>query len=169
MFTLINKQYINDVFSRNLLKHQINFFRLHSTPTPFNNFLWRGMAETEEGYYEGYYSWFDENKDIRLTFIPKNHHLISDLKNKKSIKTLKWITNGFYSITEKNGVFYFNDMRYGQINGWHKSDGEFVFSFRIEEPDLNNGNFVSISRERASFNIDKVLLITFFQRIMGKI
>jgi inner membrane protein len=83
------------------------------------------------------------------------------------IQTLKWISNRFYTISKKNGTLYFNDMRYGQINGRYKGDSEFIFSFRIEEPKENNGDFTAITRERGSFKIDRYLLVNFFNRIKG--
>jgi inner membrane protein len=168
-FTAVNYLYIHQKFSNELARQDIQYSRIIASPTPFNNFLWRGVAESEDGYWEGYYSHFDDGKEISFNYTPGNHQLISHLRNEKEIRKLIWITNGFYSMTAKNNSLYLNDMRYGKLNGWGKVEGEFVFSFLIRENARDRYGSMYITRERPKIPIGKQMLQQFFRRILGDV
>ena len=42
---------------------------------PLQIFLWRHVAKTDDGFYKGYYSIFDSDKNIDWQFIPRNKDL----------------------------------------------------------------------------------------------
>jgi inner membrane protein len=168
-FTVVNSLYIHQKFSNELTRQNIQFNRIITSPTPLNNFLWRGVAEGEEGYWEGYYSHFDDGRKIAFNFIPGNHQLISHLRNEEEIRKLFWITNGFYSMTVKNNSLYLNDMRYGKLNGWGRVEGEFIFSFLIRENTRDMTGTMYITRERPKMLIGKQMLQKFLRRILGDI
>jgi inner membrane protein len=166
-FTTVNKLYVSQVFYSNLQRQNIRYNSLMTAPTPMNNFLWRGVAETEDGFREGYYSLFDNAEPVSFTFTPKNHELIRDLANEPRIQKLIWITKGYYSLVSLKGTLYLHDMRYGRLNGWGKFEGEFIFSFRIEKPPGVSHQNVHIFRERASLKLNRHLLKIFALRLLG--
>jgi len=42
---------------------------LFTTPAPFNTLLWRGVAMSDDGYYEVYYSLLDDAPPIENVFL----------------------------------------------------------------------------------------------------
>ena len=57
---------------RYALKNQgIHYNRYFTTPTPFNNWLWYDVAETDSGFQIGYRSVFDKNRQISFRFFRK--------------------------------------------------------------------------------------------------
>ena len=59
-------------FERALERQKIPVERMITVPTPFNNVLWRCVAETADGYWIGYHSLLDETFEIPFTFVPLN-------------------------------------------------------------------------------------------------
>lgn len=168
MFTITNKMYVQHTFQKELQKQNLSYNRIMTSPAPLNNFLWRGVAKSSDGYREGYLSLFDEEKNIHFDHTPANNHLLESLQGYSQIRKLKWITNNFYSISQKNGFLYLNDMRYGRLNGWGKVEGEFVFSFRLVETRKLQSEELYVFRERPSVNIDQNMLTQYAQRVLGK-
>lgn len=167
-FTVVNKLYVTSVFERQLKDQHIVFQRILTSPTPFNNILWRGVAETKDGFRVGYFSLLDKGSDIRFDFTPANHQLIKNLEGDASIRTLMRITGGFYAIEKKGGALYFNDMRYGRLNGWGQVDGPFIFSFRISPPDRNTQQKLAVERVRPPIKINREIFISLCKRISGE-
>ena len=50
------------------------------TPTPFNTLLWRILIMDESGYYEGYYSLFDDKDNVPMHHYPSNRRLLADME-----------------------------------------------------------------------------------------
>ncbi len=167
LFTLVNKQLVSSVFEKQLKKQNISYSRIFTMPTPFNNILWRGVAESQEGFWEGYYSWFDDNKNIQFRFTPKNYNLIAHLLSHPDIQKIKWMTRGFFAVTEKDGAIFINDMRYGRLNGWQQGNDEFIFAYKIVEPSPENGDGITFSQQRVRMQIKSHLMLFLFKRIMG--
>ncbi|GJQ62582.1 MAG: membrane protein [Melioribacteraceae bacterium] len=163
MFTVVNKQYINSVFESAAKSNNIEYSRYMSAPTPFNNFLWRGLFEAEDGYYETYYSWFDDTANLEFTYIPTNRHKLAGLEDTEPVKKLKWFSNGYYSITSDEENLYFNDIRFGTIGGWNNSNANYVFSFK-----LIRGENLSIARSFDGMKLNSKLIHDFLYRIIGQ-
>ena len=168
MFTVVNKLYVQDRFETALQDQNLTFSRILSSPTPFNNFLWRGVAKGPDGYWEGYLSLFDEQHNIDFVYTSANLNLLKSLQNHPQIQKLEWITSDFYSISQKNESLFLNDMRFGRLNGWGKVEGEFVFSFKLVESHSQHSDNLLVYRERPSFKIDQKMLLLFADRLLGK-
>lgn len=162
-FTVANKVYINSVFESNAKMNNIEFEKYMTSPTPFNNLLWRGLFKTRDGYYEGYYSLLDQEDEISFSFIPKNDEPIKTIENTEAIQTLLWFSGKYFTITKKNDSYFFNDLRFGSLNGWIEKNEDYVFSFRL----IHENGIVKINREFPNFNIDGEVLSAFWDRIKG--
>ncbi len=163
LFTVVNKIHINSVFMEAAGKKGIEHTRYFTHPTPFNNILWRGVFETGEGFYEGYYSLFDDSHEISFSPVNKNDALITDIQNSGTVLALKWFSKNYYTITSVGNDLYFNDLRFGTLGGWIKPNTDYVFSFRIIDEENEKG----IERVRPNFRVDSKLLGTFWNRILG--
>jgi len=168
MFTAVNKLYIQNKFETALQDQNVAYSRIMTSPSPLNNILWRGVAKSADGYWEGYVSLFDEDNQVNFVYIPANTYLLKPFQTYPQIQKLKWITSDFYAITQKNGSLYLNDMRYGRLNGWGKVEGEFIFSFRLVESRSQYNDELMVYRERPSFKIDRAMLLLFADRLLGR-
>lgn len=168
LFTFGNKQMMTRSFVNQLQAQNIQFSRLLTSPTPLNNILWRGIAETRNGFYEGYLSWFSRSGEMKFDFIPQNNKLLESIRNNNKIKELAFLTKEFYAVSEENGSLFVHDMRYGRMNGWSDNKGGYIFSFKVDEPAVQNREQLHLSRERMSLKINRAVFIGLFRKIAGE-
>jgi len=129
VLTLILKGVSYYKFVNNLKEQQISYKRIATRPSPFNTILWSAIIEQEDAYLMGEYSFFD-TKPIRFTSFPKNHQLLGDLHKEDKIQRIIKITEDWYTIVEKEGQLYFNDLRFGLMS-LDANEDKFAFSYKI--------------------------------------
>ena len=130
LFTAWHKQKVFKEFDRQLAAQNISYDRHTLGPVIFSNLLWSITVENEDQFYNGTYSIFDTSP-IQFLPIPKNHHLIADGKDDKTVQTLKWFSDDFYSILERpDGKIQFNDLRFGTFRQ-EGSIEDFIFRFHL--------------------------------------
>jgi len=108
-----------------------------TTPTPLNNWLWYVIAGNDSGYFVGYRSVFDKKKNIAFTYFPRNDSLINGIRQQEDVQDLIRFSQGFYTIESWGDTLVFNDLRFGQIIGWHDPKERFVFHYFLQLPDAN--------------------------------
>jgi inner membrane protein len=136
LFTFINKINVEHVMKQNLQQQNIPYTGYMTTPAPLNNALWYMIAKNDTGYYTGYYSIFDSQKNISFRYVAKNEGLLEAIKDDADVVKLKFFSNGFYLLNKKDtDEIYFNDLRFGRAVGWAKPDSRFVFSYRLKNVD----------------------------------
>lgn len=70
--TFFAKQNATQAFTNALENQNVSYSRIITTPEPLQAFLRRGVAQVGQGYYEGYYSLFDQDKNIERVYIPND-------------------------------------------------------------------------------------------------
>ncbi len=84
-------------------------------PTSFNTILWRGLIETETGYFLTYWSPFDSGEST-YEFIPKKRDLARAFEGEDALEALKWFSRGHWVAREgKDGRLVIIDMRFTEI------------------------------------------------------
>ena len=165
---IINQQRVNSVFEENLKAQNIDYLRYDTKTTPLNILLWNNIVETKEGYYSGYYSVLDKNKEIKYYYFEKNWQLLEPIKNNEKVRQLLEVPQGYYTVEKgtKNGqnVYHINDLRFGQLDGWQNGNGDFVFTYLIMEDE--NGN-LSFEQKRNKFDKGFELVGQLFNRALG--
>ncbi len=133
LFTVFNKQRIDDVFEKSLVAENIDFQRFRTGPSIFNNILWQGVAETKDGYYYGSYSLLDKQEKVYQFYqSPKNHDLVDKYAEDENIKILQWFSDGYYTVTPMNGdTLQIGDLRYGTTKERPAQPEDYVFKFTI--------------------------------------
>lgn len=132
MFTLVNKNQIYNKFEIAAKSQHIPYKRIETRPAPLQTALWTANIETNEGFYLGYYSWFD-TQAISFQYFPKNKHLISAYNNDKELNILTKMSNDLYTIEKVNdSLLIFNDLRFGQLESWNNQESPFVFAYNID-------------------------------------
>ena len=137
IYCLFNKFCI-DTDVKQILKNQnISYTSYFSTPAPLQNWLWYVVAAADDGYYVGYRSVFDRKKEIIFQYFPQNNYLLKTVKNKKELQNLMQFSQKFYTIEKNNDTLVFNDLRFGQIIGWHNSKEKFAFHYYLQPVQSN--------------------------------
>ena len=165
-WTVFNKLHVNDVFEKSLQTEAIPYKRYRVSPTILNNFLWSGIAETEEAFYMGQYSILDEEEIFSpLTRIEKNHHLLDGHMDDEEIKTLIWFSDNYFNvILNKDSILQYNDLRYGTISGKIESEDDYIFFFQLREED---GVLRASQKDNDPPDINQEGLKKFYDRIKG--
>ena len=139
----------------------IAYLQLETKPSPFNSILWTANVEVDNAYLIGNYSFFD-SKPIEFEHYSKNHQLLGDLRSQNKIQRMIEISKGWFIITENEGELFFNDLRFGVLDG----DAErpnFVFSYHIVQ-EAGGIEIKEVERKPADA---KKLLTDLGKRILG--
>ncbi|HET8809248.1 MAG TPA: metal-dependent hydrolase [Flavobacteriaceae bacterium] len=146
-------------FEKSLQNQTISYLQIETRPSPLNIVLWNANVELENAYLIGDYSFFDE-RPIQFERYPKNHQLLGDLKNHPKVQRLIDISNGWYTISKKNDVLRFNDLRFGKMNPYQKNSS-FVFSYEL----IETKNGLTVKEVEKTPENAKNLLSNLWQRI----
>ncbi len=137
MYCVINKVKTSADIRTMLREQSISYTRYFTTPTPLNNWLWYVVAGNDSGFYAGYYSVFDREKKIDLTFFPRNDSLLDLLRNAEDLQHLLRFSQGYYTAEKWHDTLVFNDLRFGQEVGWYDPRSPFVFHYFLQRKDAN--------------------------------
>lgn len=148
-------------FEDALDEQQITYIELETKPSLLNTILWTANIELKESYLIGDYSFFD-TKPISFKAYPKNHHFITHLASHDKLKRLIHISEGWYTITKKDGQLYFNDLRFGVIGIKDKKD-QFVFSYLLSE----DNDKLTVTEVTKEVTDGKQMLFKLWKRIKG--
>lgn len=129
LITLLLKGITYYKFRQALLDAKIEYAQMETKPSPFNTILWTANVETADAYLIGDYSFFD-SQSITFKAYPKNHQLLGSLSGIKTVNQLIAISEGWYTISEKGGKLYFNDLRFGLLNP-DENNPQFAFSYEL--------------------------------------
>jgi inner membrane protein len=161
VLTLLLKGVSYRAFSNSLKAQGIVYSDITVRPSPFNTILWTANVDTENAYLIGNYSFLD-TQEIQFESYPKNHKRLGLLKEADKIKRLIAITEGWYTITEKKGRLYFNDLRFGLMS-LDPKETQFAFSY-----ELNDDTNVLRVQETPKFRKDaEKLVLLLWKRIWG--
>lgn len=137
VYCMTNKFRIDQAVKSQLIHQGISQQRYFTTPTSFNNWLWYVVAETDSGYNIGYRSVFDKKSFIDFHYYNRNARLLKPFRELKDIEQLISFSQGYYQIEMSKEGLLFNDLRFGQINGWLDPDAPFVFHYYLQQPGAN--------------------------------
>ncbi len=148
-------------FEDALEEQNIAYIDFDTKPSPLNSILWTANVETEDAFLIGDYSFFD-SKPIQFFPHPKNHEALGNFADDDKVKRLIKITQGWYTISERNGELYLNDLRFGKLS-LNPEEDRFAFSYLLK----NEGNAVTILEEPKSPRDAETLLPALWERING--
>ncbi len=167
LFTLFNKVYITNVFEEALELKGIAYQQLFSNPSPLNNVMWYGVADDGENVWIGSYSWFDEDREIEFTQVPKNEDMLVPYQGQRPIERLYWFSKGFFVVEEHEGELYFNDVRFPRSDFYLEEDGDYVFSFRLIRDPSDSTQVINFTQDRNTSGIPPGIFSRFMDRVMG--
>ena len=129
--TLILKSLAYKKIENELKNQDIPYTTISSRPSPLNTILWNANIDTKENYLITDYSFFD-TQPIKFKKYPKHREKSDVLTKYLNVQRLIDISEGWYIIEQKEGQWYFNDLRFGVIP---RKDGTsfFAFSYHLKE------------------------------------
>ncbi|MFM1794497.1 MAG: hypothetical protein RL642_882 [Bacteroidota bacterium] len=153
-FALFNKYQIDRQVQREIAAESNRAPRYFTTPTLLNNLLWFIAIEDSTGYKIGYRSVMDDGSKTIYTYFPKNQHLLDPVHDHKEVMELKTFSQGFYTVEQWSDTLVFNDLRFGQTNGWEEPKSKFAFHYYLSHPEDNDlivqrGRFAKFNGEAA--------------------
>lgn len=161
VLTIVLKGITYQKFQNALSEQHIDYISLQNKPSPFNTILWTANVETEDAFLIGDYSFFD-TKPIQFFPHPKNHEALGDLVKEDKVQRLIKITQGWYTVSEKNDGIYLNDLRFGMMSV-DQSVEKYAFSFRLDNEDVG----LIVSEEPKDRSEAKRLLSDLWKRLKG--
>lgn len=162
-YCLFNKININNDVKDILKKQNIAYTRYFTTPAPLQNWLWFVVAGDDRGYYVGFRSVFDSEKQIDFQYFPRNDSLLQPVADHEDLQHLVRFSQNFYTVEKWSDTLVFNDLRFGQIIGWQNHREKFVFHYFLQHPDENK---LVIQRGRFA-KWDWQVAKSLFKRIKG--
>ena len=130
LVTLVIKLVVEKRFEQTLKDQNIAYTQISTRPAPLNTILWNANIDTPNNYLIAEYSFFD-SQPIQFKSYPKQRNISSELIEFPNVKRLIAISKGWYIIEQREGIWYFNDLRFGLIPS---KEGKpfFTFSYRLE-------------------------------------
>jgi inner membrane protein len=156
-----NKLRIDHRARTTLQSLQLPANKYFTTPTALNSWLWYVVAADTNGYHIGYSSVFDRQKHISFQFFPKNEAWLNELKDEHDLMQLRKFSQGFYTVERWGDTLVFNDLRFGQITGWHNPRAKFAFHYFLQQPKANEmvvqrGRFKGWNRETIHSLVERI-------------
>ncbi len=121
VLSFCTKTYAGHVFTQSMEEKGIKTEHCMTGVTPFNILLWYNVAEVDSGYFVGYYSLLDKDKNIDYSFIKRNEELIADIKSEYAVDRLAWFSNRYYSVEKKGDELRLFTLKFGTPG--YKIDG----------------------------------------------
>lgn len=164
---LFNKYLAEQVFERDLAREPEKMGLVFTGVTPLNILLWYGVAESEDAFLVGYYSFLDEDKEVDWVSFEKNHHLLDGIENEYGIDRLKWFSDKLYVVTEQGSdTLNLYTMKFGRSKFVsEKPEDSFAFYMRVIRTADGTLKYEAV-RDVESIDM-KTQLSLLFQRALG--
>ncbi|MDG1804886.1 metal-dependent hydrolase [Flavicella sp.] len=162
LLTIVFKGITYFVFKESLKEQEVEYIAMETKPTPLNSILWTANVETKDSFLIGYYSLLDKDKNISWRSFEKDHDLLGAYKTDPLIQRLATLSHDWYTIEKKDGVLYFNDLRFG-LMGISPVEDRFVFSYKLN---IENGMLTAEETEKNTSEAGP-LLSKLFHRVLG--
>ncbi|KXX70085.1 metal-dependent hydrolase [Flammeovirga sp. SJP92] len=156
----------NTVFKKNITALGVEYEDFITKPTPLNIWLWATTFKTENGYYTGFYSIFDNDDHVNFRYYPHHHDLLDQLPSNEKTNKLIYITKDFYIVEQQQDELLIKDLRFGTFDGWRgKDQGRFVFTYHITPQEDGS---LKYTEENYRFKPSNEYLKAYFARVFGQ-
>jgi inner membrane protein len=169
LFTLVNKQGVEDAFERALARKGRSYDQLLTTPSAFNNLLWMGVADDGRALWVGLHSVFDApGSPIAFRRIDKHTERIEPYRGQLPLERLLWFSRGYFTVTENDEQRYFHDLRFGRTDGWLTDHGDYVFTFELLRDPAQPMHLTGFRQRQPDFEFSADVMRRLLDRIAGR-
>ena len=166
LFTIFNKQRVDHIFKTSMENQQIPVERYVSNTSILNNIVWNCTAESKDHFYIGQYSLFDE-VDVTFTKIEKNQAALNNIDSDYTIKTLRWFSDDYFSVTPVGNRYQFNDLRFGTFSGEGGDADDFIFKFILADRG-QDGYYLEETLGGPPEGKERAIMAKLWKRVWGK-
>ena len=169
LYTLWHKSTVVQIFEKSLHAKNIDYQRLYTNPTIFNNIVWSGVAEGDTAYYFGQYGFNDTQPFVsRISSIPKNHQLLDHIpKNDRALRFLQRFSDGYYNVIPYRGdTLQVNDLRFGLLGDSLRANN-YVFPFLLFKNAAGQWDIKTNNRDPAHLEENKRSIGALWERVKG--
>lgn len=167
LLTGVNKLYVEEVFHDALDQQGVDYERVFTTPTPFNNLLWRATADTGDGFLVGHYSLLDDDRRIDFLNVPQRTNLVERFAGQAPLERLQWFSRGYYTASHRGDTLLVHDLRFARSDLWLGDEGDYVFTFRLQRSPQDEDVLVGFEQQSPAVRADEELLRRFVRRVLG--
>lgn len=161
VLTLVLKGMAHQKLVTALEDQNISYTAISTRPSVMNTVLWNVNVDAGDHYLIGDYSFFD-SRPPSFKIYPKKRRESQAIDQLPETQRLINISQGWYITSQEQGVWYFNDLRFGLIPIDPKNP-QFVFRYQL---DIENGQVTATEDRPDTSNIDAVFA-TLWLRILG--
>jgi inner membrane protein len=88
-----------------------------TSASAFNTVLWRHVGETENGFWIGYWSWFDPaGTPVDFRFVPRHAEAVQAVAEARSFAAVDWFSQGWWAVVDADAAkATLVDLRFGDI------------------------------------------------------
>ncbi len=155
-WTWVAKVQVDRLAANSLTASRVQDAELFSTPTPFNSVLWRIVAITDDGYYEGFYSLIADDGPPALRFHPVDDEARRSAADLPAAQRLRWFAQDFVGVQVADDRLILNDLRMGQ-------EPYYVFAHAVAVRDARR--WQEIVPERLPFTVEQRAIAATWRRI----
>lgn len=91
----VSQSIARNEFEASLAAEGLAYNEITVIPTPFNTILWTATAKTDDGYYVGSYSLFDEREKVAFSYVPAQLELLNGYQDNERVKKVLHFANGY--------------------------------------------------------------------------
>ncbi len=165
-WSFAGKSMANNVFEHNLTAKGIGYTSYISKPTPMNTVFWSVTAKGQGGFYNGFYSLLDADKQVEYAYEPQQAELLEPYRGHPKLERLLEITKGYYTVEQDSaGGLLINDLRFGKFDGWQESGGGYVFVYKVWQDEQGELQFEEVNNRP---KVDQQYLLAYWHRIIGQ-
>lgn len=140
--TVVNKQIVHNRFDGELKRQHIQVDNLYTSPDFFTNFLWAGIATTNDSVWLGEYSLLQDRKTVNFVSYPRNTALVDNYPDKRSTGVLKWFSQGKYFAAQSGDTLKFYNVKWGR-GDFRQTDMDKAIPFHFEVYPDGKGGYTS--------------------------
>ena len=134
------------------------------SPTPLNTILWRGLVETDKGYFVTHWSPFDDGP-TGYDYLAKNHELTEIFEGEELFEALAWFARDHWVARKgPEGKVVFIDVRFGEARDFAENRLLPMFQWHLDFDD--NGRMEAVTPSRGRIEM-KRSLVAIWQRMLG--
>jgi inner membrane protein len=132
-FSFSNQSKAEEALRISVSEKGISGKQLFVTPTLFNTMLWQVAAEDSSGIWMGYYAICDGKKTPELFYLSRYPQQAIPKETEGKINRLKPFARDLYTVSYQNGRFYFNNLRFGTVDGWMTENPEPALAYDLSD------------------------------------
>jgi inner membrane protein len=118
LWTVLAQQHVSAIARASLQQQGISARQTLVTPSPFNSVLWRVVAVDGSHFHEGFYSLFDDTREIQWDRFDRGMQWASALQGVEGVQRIQAFSHGFYKLSQMENQLRISDLRMGQEPGY---------------------------------------------------